>query len=108
MSDSITTTSDAGFDADVLKSSTTVIVDFWATWCAPCKAMVPHLEKIQDELSGQIKIVKLNVEDNTATPTQYKVLKLPTLLKFKDGQLIDTMVGNPGPRKLRDFIAKGL
>jgi thioredoxin 1 len=108
MSDSISTTSDAGFAADVLQSSTPVIVDFWATWCAPCKAMVPHLEKIQDDLSGQIKIVKLNVEENQATPTQFKVLKLPTLLKFKDGQLVDTMVGNPGPRKLREFIAKGL
>ena len=101
-------TSDADFEADVLKSSTPVVVDFWATWCAPCKAMVPHLQKIQDEVGDQVKIVKLNIEENQTTPTKFKVLKLPTLLKFKDGKVVDTMIGNPGPRKLRDFVNKGL
>jgi thioredoxin 1 len=108
MPDTLNSTSDANFEADVLSASTPVIVDFWATWCAPCKAMVPHLQKIQDDLSDKVKIVKLNVEENQATPTRYKVLKLPTLLKFQNGELVDTMVGNPGPRKLRDFISKGL
>ena len=108
MPDSLNTTSDAAFEADVINSSTPVIVDFWATWCAPCKAMVPHLQKIQDELGDKVKIVKINVEENQATPTRYKVLKLPTLLKFQGGQLVDTMVGNPGPRKLRKFIENGL
>ena len=104
MPDTLSSTSDANFDADVLQASTPVIVDFWATWCGPCKAMVPHLQKIQDDLSGQVKIVKFNVEENQAIPTRYKVLKLPTLLKFNNGELVDTMVGNPGPRKLRKWI----
>ncbi len=107
MPDSLNTTTDAAFDADVINSSTPVVVDFWATWCAPCKAMVPHLQKIQDELDGKVKIVKLNVEDNQVTATRYKVLKLPTLLRYQGGQLVDTMVGNPGPRKLREFNKKG-
>ncbi|PRP89978.1 Thioredoxin C-2 [Enhygromyxa salina] len=108
MSNSLNITNDGSFDADVINSSTPVVVDFWATWCAPCKAMVPHLQKIQDELDGKVKIVKLNVEENQATATRYKVLKLPTLLKFQGGELVDTMVGNPGPRKLRAFIEKGI
>ena len=108
MADTLATTSDDAFATDVINSSTPVIVDFWATWCAPCKAMVPHLQKIQDDLAGKVKIVKINIEENQSTPTKYKVLKLPTLLKFKDGQVVDTMVGNPGPRKLRKFIESGL
>src|SRR6185369_14191856 len=108
MSDTLSNTTDANFETDVISSSTPVIVDFWATWCAPCKAMVPHLEKIQEDLSGRVKIVKLNVEENQAVPTKYKVLKLPTLLKFQGGKVVDSMVGNPGPRKLREFIEKGL
>lgn len=108
MPDTLSTTTDASFDADVLQSSGPVVVDFWATWCGPCKAMVPHLQKIQDELGEQVKIIKLNVEENPATPVKYKVLKLPTLLRFEGGKVVDTMNGNPGPRKLRDFIGKGL
>ena len=108
MPDSLSTTSDAAFETDVINASTPVVVDFWATWCAPCKAMVPHLQKLQDEFGDQVKIIKLNIEENTATPTKFKVLKLPTLLKFQNGKVVDTMVGNPGPRKLRDFIQKDL
>jgi thioredoxin 1 len=108
MSDTLSNTTDANFETDVLTSSTPVIVDFWATWCAPCKAMVPHLQKIQEELSGRVKIVKLNVEENQGVPTKYKVIKLPTLLKFQNGKVVDTMLGNPGPRKLREFIEKGI
>lgn len=108
MSDTLSITTDANFDTDVLAASTPVIVDFWATYCQPCKAMVPHLEKIQDDNAGRLKIVKLNVEENQAVATKYKVLKLPTLLKFQGGKVVDTLAGNPGPRKLREFIEKGI
>lgn len=108
MADTINSTNDANFNSDVLTASTPVVVDFWATWCGPCKAMVPHLQKIQDDLSDKVKIVKLNIEENQAIPTRYKVLKLPTLLMFKDGQVVDQMVGNPGPRKLREFVEKAV
>ena len=108
MSETLITTTDAKFETDVIAASTPVVVDFWATYCQPCKAMVPHLEKIQDDNSGRVKIIKLNVEENQAVATKYKVLKLPTLLKFQGGKVVDTLVGNPGPRKLREFVEKGL
>lgn len=108
MADTISSTNDANFDSDVLKASIPVVVDFWATWCGPCKAMVPHLQKIQDDFSDKVKIVKLNIEENQAIPTRYKVLKLPTLLMFKNGQVVDQIVGNPGPRKLREFVEKAV
>ncbi|NVB41274.1 thioredoxin [Pseudenhygromyxa sp. WMMC2535] len=99
-------TTDANFDAEVLQASTPVLVDFWATWCAPCKAMEPHLQKIQDDLGSQLKIVKMNVEENQATSTRYKVMKLPTILIFKGGEVVDKLAGNPGPRKLREFCER--
>ncbi len=108
MADTLHHTTDANFANDVLESATPVVVDFWATWCGPCKAMVPHLEKIQDDHSGKVKIIKLNVEENQAVATKYKVLKLPTLLVFKGGQVVDQIVGNPGPSKLRAFVEKSL
>jgi thioredoxin 1 len=108
MADTLSSTTDANFDADVLHAPTPVLVDFWATWCGPCKAMVPHLQKIQDDFADRVKVVKLNVEENQAIATRYKVLKLPTLLMFKGGQVVDQIVGNPGPRKLREFVEKAV
>ena len=106
MSDVLTDTSDASFDGDVLQHDTPVLVDFWATWCGPCKALAPHLENLAEEHAGKVKIVKLNVEKNPGTATKYGVRALPTLLMFKGGEVVDKMMGNPGPKKLRDFVEK--
>ncbi len=106
MSQSLHESNDASFAADVLQSSTPVLVDFWATWCAPCKAMVPHLEQLADELGDGMKIIKVNVEASPDTAAKFKVLKLPTLLMFKDGAVVDQVIGNPGPRKLKEFCQK--
>ncbi len=100
----ITNTSDGAFKADVLDSSTPVLVDFWATWCGPCRAIAPHLEALATEFDGKIKIVKLDVDHNQETATQFGVQSIPTLLIFKGGKLANKMVGAGNRKALTDFI----
>lgn len=98
-------TSDDNFQADVLDSTTPVLVDFWAVWCGPCKAIAPHLETLAGELGDRVKIVKLDVDSNPGISARYGVRSIPTLLLFKDGEVIDKMVGNPGAKsKLESFL----
>lgn len=84
---------DANFAAEVLDSSEPVLVDFWAEWCGPCKAMDPILEQVALDLAGKVKIVKLDVDSNPSTVTQYHVRAMPTMIVFKDGQPTDVKVG---------------
>ncbi|WP_421761354.1 thioredoxin [Devosia sp.] len=84
---------DANFDAEVLRSSEPVLVDFWAEWCGPCKAMDPILEDLSRELAGRVKIVKLDVDGNPSTVVKYNVRAMPTLMVFKDGEPADIKVG---------------
>ncbi|AHC73543.1 Thioredoxin [Candidatus Endolissoclinum faulkneri L5] len=99
--------SDSSFCEEVLKSDIPVIVDFWAEWCAPCKAIAPSLEKISDELKEQVKIVKLNIDDNQKTPVTYGVRGIPTLIVFKNGNIHAKKVGAMSESQLKDWI-KGL
>ncbi|WP_434427477.1 thioredoxin [Nannocystis pusilla] len=103
-SDKITNTSDQTFKNDVLDSQTPVLVDFWATWCGPCRAIAPHLDALAEELGGQLKIVKLDVDRNQNTAVEYGVTNIPTLLLFKDGKLANRMVGGGSRGKIADFI----
>lgn len=89
----ITHVSDSNFDGEVLKSSTPVLVDFWAPWCGPCKAIAPVLDELADDYAGRLKIVKLNVDDNPDTPARYNVRGIPNLLIIKGGQVKDQIVG---------------
>ena len=108
-SDKITHITDSSFKSDVLESDVPVLVDFWAVWCGPCRAIAPHLEAIADELDGKLKIVKLNIDENQQTPMGYQVRSIPTLLLFKGGELADQMVGNPGSKqKLTEFVSRHL
>ena len=84
---------DASFAAEVLQSDQPVLVDFWADWCAPCKAMDPILEKAAADLSGRVKLVKLNGADNPSTMSQYGVRNMPTYLLFNKGEVVDMKVG---------------
>jgi thioredoxin 1 len=88
-----TRVNDANFDAEVLRSSEPVLVDFWAEWCGPCKAMDPILEDLSRELAGRVKIVKLDVDGNPSTVVKYNVRAMPTLMVFKDGEPADIKVG---------------
>ena len=84
---------DATFEADVLKSDTPVVVDFWAEWCGPCKMIGPSLEDISGEMDGKVKIVKLNVDENPGVPGTMGIRSIPTLMLFKDGKLSSQKVG---------------
>jgi thioredoxin 1 len=96
--------SDATFEAEVLKSSEPVVVDFWAEWCGPCRLIAPALEEISGAMNGKVKILKLNVDENPATATKYGVMSIPTLMIFKDGQLASRQVGAAPKQKLEQWI----
>jgi thioredoxin 1 len=107
-SDKVLHLSDSSFDADVLKSETPVLVDFWASWCAPCKAISPVVDGLADEYDGKVKIAKLNVDENPATPGKYGVRGIPTLILFKDGKVLDQVVGAVPKNQLESLIKKAL
>ena len=98
------TVSDDTFEADVLKSSTPVVVDFWAEWCGPCRMIGPSLEDISKEMDGKLKVVKVNIDENPMVPTKYGVRSIPTLLLFKDGQIAATKIGAEPKQKLVSWI----
>jgi thioredoxin 1 len=97
-------TTDATFDADVLKASGPVVVDFWAEWCGPCRMIAPALEEISNSLNGKVKIVKLNVDENPGTAAKYGIMSIPTLMLFKNGQLASRQVGAAPKQKLEQWI----
>ena len=104
MSELVGSVNDVTFDSDVLKSTIPVLVDFWAEWCGPCKMLTPLLDVIAKENEGRLKIVKLNVDENNATASQYGIMSIPSLLIFKDGKVIANKVGALTKSQLDDFI----
>lgn len=96
MAENIHEFTDANFDEEVLKSSEPVLVDFWAPWCGPCRMLMPTIEELATEFAGKVKIGKVNTDDNQGTAAGYGITSIPTVMLFKDGEMVDKVVGAPG------------
>ena len=92
-SNDVVTLEDGTFDAEVLKSDIPVLVDFWAVWCGPCKAIAPTVEQIAKEWKGKVKVAKMDIDHNQKVAQQYNIRSIPTLLVFKGGKVVDTVIG---------------
>jgi thioredoxin 1 len=104
VSEKILYLTDDTFEEEVLKSSSPVLVDYWAEWCGPCKMIAPILDEIASEYTGKIKVAKLNIDDNPQTPPKYGIRGIPTLMLFKDGNVEATKVGALSKSQLTAFI----
>ncbi len=104
MSNNIVYVTDQTFDDEVLKDGGPVLVDFWAEWCGPCKMIAPILDEIADEYAGKVRVTKLNIDENPATPPKYGIRGIPTLMLFKDGNVEATKVGAVSKSQLTAFL----
>jgi thioredoxin 1 len=99
---------DGEFKKEVLESQQPVLVDFWATWCAPCRAIAPLIDDLATQYKGQVKVTKINIDDNQNTPQQYGIRSIPTLLVFKGGQVVEQIVGRVDKSRIEDALRKAL
>ncbi len=108
MADNIIVVTDETFDAEVLKSTLPALVDFWAVWCVPCKMIAPSVEEIAVEMKDRLKVCKMDVDGSRKTPAAYGVRGIPTLLLFKDGKMVEQLVGALPKEKIVETIKKHL
>jgi len=95
---------DAQWDNTVLQSDTPVLVDFWAEWCAPCRAMGPYVDKLAEEYNGRLKVLKINTQDNTEVPAKYGITAIPTFLLIRGGEVVKQMVGSQPYDQLKKIV----
>jgi thioredoxin 1 len=97
---------DANFEAEVLNSSTPVVLDFWAEWCAPCRAISPIIKQLADDYEGKVKVVKMNIDENPQTPGRYGVRAIPTVLAFQNGQVVEQLQGARPKAAFEEMVQK--
>ena len=107
-SNDIVVLQDATFDTEVLKSDVPVLVDCWAVWCGPCKAIAPTVDELAKQYKGKVKVAKLDVDEHQQVPQQYGIRSIPTLLVFKGGRVVDTIVGAVPKAKLEESLKKAI
>jgi len=105
MSSNLIQATDATFEQEVIKSSLPVLVDFWAPWCGPCLMVAPAIEQIAETYRGQLKVVKVNVDENPEVSIRYQIMSIPTLILFKDGHPVDSVVGALPRKQLENFLS---
>jgi thioredoxin 1 len=104
MSEFVNEVSDLNFESEVLNTSVPVLVDFWASWCAPCRMLAPVVETVAEQYHGRVKVFKLNIDDNMATSGKYSIRSIPTLLLFKEGVVKEQIVGNTSPGMITKML----
>jgi thioredoxin 1 len=102
----VVTLQDSTFESEVLKSNIPVLVDFWAVWCGPCKAVAPAVEELAKQYKGKVKVAKMDVDEHQQVPQQFGIRSIPTLLVFKGGRVVDTIIGAVPKSKLEDSLKK--
>ena len=108
MAENVIEFSDQNFDSGVLESDVPVLVDFWAVWCGPCKAIAPIVEEIANDYDGKVKVGKIDVDNNNQVAMKYGIRSIPTLLLFKGGEVVDQVIGNVGKESIESMLNKAL